>query len=176
MQRQPMTAPRWMAWLMCSLGLGVVQAQTDAEAALKAAVIFNMLYFVEWPDEANWSQQTPLHLCANRQGVLWNSLQMLKGRSLGKAYVEVIDAHGGDAPPDCQVIVVESPADAALQAESAPRPVLVVGDEGSGAQGVVLALQMSAGRVVFDANLALARRNGLRLSSRLLRLARSVQE
>jgi hypothetical protein len=37
-------------------------------------------------------------------------------------------------------------------------------------------LALEAGRVVFDVDMGLARRNGLQFSSRLLRLARKVTE
>lgn len=57
------------------------------------------------------------------------------------------------------------------------KPILTIADTpGAGQQGVVLNMAVKDGKVVFEASLIIARRNGLKLSSQLLRFATEVYQ
>lgn len=57
------------------------------------------------------------------------------------------------------------------------KPVLTIADTpGSCQQGVMINMAISEGKVVFEANLAAAKQNGLRLSAQLLRFATEVYQ
>jgi hypothetical protein len=149
------------------------------DSALKTAVMFNILLFIEWPGEASLPPQAPLQLCASSSGSLWPQLSKLQDRAVRGMRVQITDTAGGGALKDCRVLIIEGPADSLRQLprELIGVPVLVVGDGvGATGDGVIMTLQISNGRVTFDADPASARRNGLRLSSRLLHLARNLRE
>jgi hypothetical protein len=146
---------------------------------LKAAVLFNLLGFVQWPGEAELPANTPLRVCAERGSPMWPHLMALNDRVVRQFRLTLREASGADASPTCDVWLVEH-AGAARRAPlrmGAPGPVLMIGDAGGADEpGVVIALRLRGERVVFDIDMAAARRNGLQISSKLLRLARSMRE
>ena len=156
---------------------GPAPAQEDAP--LKAAIVLNLLQFVQWPDEADWAAEAPIVLCADRHGPLWPHLSALAGRAArGQRPLQLRDASGGaDATRGCQAWLAE-PAPAARRPGGAPgAPLLVIADVGLGDDApAIVALRRVQGRIGFDVDLAAARRAGLQISSKLLRLAAKVRE
>ena len=146
------------------------------DEALKAAVLYNILLFVQWPGEAAAPADAPLRVCARRGSSLWPQLVRLQDRTVRGQRVQVCDAAADARPRDCNVLVLERKA-ARLPRELIGAPVLVVAD-GAGAvgDGIAVSLEMSNGRVVFDIDPQTARRSGLQLSSRLLHLARNLRQ
>ena len=162
------------------LGLGGCSRAWALDASpLKAAVVFNLLGFVQWPGESELPANTPLHLCADRGGPIWPHLMALNERVVRQFRLVVRDLPGVEIGPVCDVWLVEREGGARRlpMRSGAPSPVLLIGDIGGADEpGVVIALHMRGERVAFDIDLAAARRSGLQISSKLLRLARSVRE
>lgn len=162
------------------LGVGACRPALALDAhPLKAAVVFNLLGFVQWPGESDLPPMTPLRLCAERGGPLWPHLLALNDRVVRQFRLVLRELPGADNGPPCDVLLVEREGGARrLPARTGPpSPVLLIGDAEGGAEpGVVIALQMRGDRVAFDIDLAAARRSSLQVSSKLLRLARSVRE
>jgi hypothetical protein len=191
MPRQPGAVRVEHAWrpLLCLL-LGLLgclpgEAWPADETALKSAIVYNLLQFIQWPaDMEAWPAGSALGLCADRQGPLWPPLQALQGRALRQWKLEVREtpANPSDLARQCQVLVLEprrgGPALGGLPAKVAVgRPVLTVGDaERSEEEGVVVGLNQFNGRIVFDVDLVAARANHLQISAKVLRLARAVRE
>jgi hypothetical protein len=170
----PGVALGWLALLLPAL-----PARAADDDALKAAVVYNILLFVEWPGEADAPPEAPLRVCASRGGSLWPQLERLQDRSVRGKRVQLTEVAADVHYHDCNVLVLEGSAAAAraVPRELRGLPVLVVADGvGAVGDGIALSLQMSNGRVVFDADPESARRNGLQLSSRLLRLARNLRQ
>lgn len=176
----------WLCLRLCPLvaalllGLGACERAWALDAsALKAAVVFNLLGFVQWPGESELPPMTPLRLCAERGGPMWPHLLALNDRVVRQFRLVLRELPGADNSSACDVLLVEREGGARrlpARIGSSP-PVLLIGDTEGGAEpGVVIALHMRGDRVAFDIDLAAARRNGLQVSSKLLRLARSVRE
>lgn len=171
-----------VAALLLGLGGGARAWALDA-SPLKAAVVFNLLGFVQWPGESEFPPNTPLHLCAERGGPIWPHLMALNERVVRQFRLVVRDLPGIESGPAsgpiCDVWLVEREGVVRRlpMRSGAPLPVLLIGDTGAADEpGVVIALHMRGERVAFDIDLAAARRSGLQISSKLLRLARSVRE
>jgi hypothetical protein len=165
------------AWLLCGLLLAQAQvAWALEEAPLKAAIVYNLLLYVQWPDEAALSPGAPLVLCAERHGALWPHLSALGGRAVRQLRLELREAGDEGTARACRVWVLEDSGRVpALRADAG---LLTIGDgaRADGA-GVVIALRRgSAGRLAFDVDLVAARHQGLQVSSKMLRLARQVRE
>lgn len=150
-------------------------AWSAGEAALKSAVLYNMLQYVEWQDEVRRPPNSSLVLCANPSGALWPALLSLQDRPVRRFSLKISEVFPAGGPPACDILVVTRPEESLIVAGTG-RQVLIVRDGGALADDVMIALDMSDGRIVFDANHAVAKRAGIRLSSKLLRLARSVTE
>ena len=170
-------------WLCGALAMlcGAAQAQSPVpEQQLKAAFIFNFAVFAEWPAEA-LPAGSPLLLCVYSDSTLLDALLALADKSINghKLTVRTLGGAGAGTVRTCHLLVLDR-ADRErwpqLHRELANASVLTVAnDKQIAAAGAMLALFMEDRRVVFDADLGAIRANHLALSSKLLRLARSVQ-
>lgn len=170
-----------MKRLLCLLWLGLtVAAAAHAvdEQGLKAAIVYNLLGFVEWPVAGASPAGGDLVLCLDANSALAAPLRQLVGRPVHSWRLELraIDAGRGAG---CQVLLIDATtrdAQALVRARAAD-PVLVISDRPRGPDdGAHIHLLAGDGRIGFDVNLALARRSGLQFSAKLLRLARAVRE
>lgn len=156
--------------VFCALGLaaGAGRAQVDG-TDLKAAYIFNFAMFTTWPDGA---AKAPLVVCASADNPLWSSLLALNGKPVnGRAWTVTDIAHPKAA--HCDIVVLARAAQAPAPAAAG---VLVVRDGAARDGGrAVITLVEDDEHIRFDIDTQEAAWRGLRLSSRLLRLARNVQ-
>lgn len=155
-----------------------VQASHDPvhESDLKAAFIFNFAVFTEWPQET-LAGGAPISLCASPGNSLLASLSALQDKLVNGHRIALRPA---TSPlRGCHVLVLDR-ADrerwAQIKHELAGATVLTVSDDRviSG-DGAVIGLSLADSRIGFDVDMAAARLARLNLSSKLLRLARSVQ-
>jgi YfiR/HmsC-like len=141
------------------------------EYQVKAAYLYNFLKFVEWPARAvNGS----LTICIAGRSPFGDALDdIVRDESIeGHA----IAARVAAAPqPGCNVVFVPHDVPAAEFLRAArTAPVLTVGESADFiAQGGVINFVRDAGMIRFEIDQEAATRAGLRISSRLLRLARN---
>jgi len=143
--------------------------------ALEAAIVFNVLQFVEWPGEASQPDGAPLTMCVKGDSALLPLIRQLEGRPVRRMTLHVLKLDG--AQRVCQAVYVDS-APAEQEMRSAVRePALVIGasDYRSAARPSIQ-LVFIEGRIAFDIDQRKAQQSGLAISSRLLRLARTVNE
>jgi hypothetical protein len=159
----------------------VVLAQTASEPALKAAFLFNFPKFTEWPGEI-LAAGDPLLLCVVNDSVVAGLLEThTKARTAaGRALMVATMTQDSPALSSCGVLFMAGldPArrGTLLQALSR-KPILTVGDgEGFARAGGVVGLFIKDGTLQFAINTVAAERAGLRLSSKLLSLAKLVKE
>lgn len=170
---------RWrvLAGVMLAACLSLARpalAQTGSPEALKAEVIYRVLMFVNWPAE----REVPgrgLQLCMLGEGRMEGALQGLAGRSIRQLTVDVRRLARGDSLAGCHLLYLPAP-NAGPRQQLADLPLLVVSDAAAMFdQGAMINLQVEDGRIVFDVDLDAARRAGLTVSTKLLRLARYVR-
>ena len=151
-------------------------AQQPLEDDVKAVFLFNFAKYVDWPSASRGTSATlricvpanPPFLAVVRQAV---RDEVVNGRPL-----QATGLDGLDGARDCDILYVgdTSTADASAWAGAVRgRHTLTVG-EGKLADGVVIAFVRDQNRVRFDINRAAAARQALKISSRLLGLARRV--
>lgn len=166
--------------LQLLLGLGLlIPAQMAMSRALpefrvKAAFIYNFIAFTEWPDTVG----TILNLCIHGENSFGKEIDALQGRQANnrkiviQKHVEIENLH------NCQIVFISNVA-----ANNLPEiiehinnnPILTLADsEGAAQQGVAINMDIKHDKIIFEANLAAARRNGLNISSKLLHLATKV--
>lgn len=168
---------RWRSrWALSGLLLALGHAHAVEAPELKAAIVYNILQFVEWPAEADGTRLT---LCVDPAGLLGGYFKALAGRPVNKRQLEVADmGEGFDGWKQCHAVFLDASSRrmAGLSARL-PRtlPILVLGDHADGHELMVHLIE-TAGRVGFNVDLGAARRCRLLISSRLLRLAKKVSE
>lgn len=149
-------------------------AQSASPESLKAEVIYRMLMFVTWPPERE-APGRGLQVCTLGDGRVEGALQALAGRPIRQLSVDVRRLGRAEPFTGCHLLYMAAPQPA-LRTALADAPVLVVSDAATMLdQGAIINLQVEDGRIVFDVDLDAARRAGLVVSTKLLRLARFVR-
>ncbi|MBI4983934.1 MAG: YfiR family protein [Rhodocyclales bacterium] len=168
-------------WLAAALALpGAAQEAADAPR-LRDAVIFKLLLFVDWPAAGAHEAAAPFRLCVLDDGGHGVAMADLAGRHLRERPLALLRvARDAGSLRKCHAIFLDAGEQrhlAAVAAATREAPVLIIA-EGDQAiqQGAAIALSTAGGRIVFDINLAAARAANLAISSKLLRVARSVFE
>lgn len=181
--RHPSSLPRMIFILalalaaLCRPRLGIAQTQAP-EADLKAAIISNMLLFVEWPAK-NSSPEEQLVICYQDSSPVATALKRLDGKSIKGRTLKVAQFNTG-RPNECHALYI-SPENAAglgkILSLVGSFPILLAGDSADYPQrGIMLNLELDSGRIVFDIDLQATQKTGLQVSSKALRLARQVIE
>jgi len=157
----------------------VAPAQTASAPALKAAYLYNFAKFTEWPGDA-LPADAALVMCVVDDLALTRALEeVTAGRDVdGHALVvRKIELEGPIR--SCHVLYADIDARAAARLIDTLKgaPVLVVTDFGQfAAMGGTTNLFVEEGRIRFAVNLEATVRARLRISSRLLSLAKLVKD
>lgn len=170
---------RLLAFLLALLPWVSAQAErTGAEAEVKAALVYNLLLFVQWPDD-RLPGDGSLRLCVLGSGAAAEALVGLSGKAIHNRPLTVKQIAGSsEEARTCQALWVEEGKSGqlgrlALAARS--NGLLLLGEGGTTlAQGAMIAVANEGGRLVFSVDNGAAREARLAISSKLLRLARNV--
>lgn len=177
----------WLTLLLAVVSLAGAgeawSAQGEAARALeyqvKAAFLLNFTRFVEWPSDAFTAPGDPVTICVVGDDPFGESLDaVVQGETVNGRRLKVHRTR--DVPElrkDCHLVFVPRSTGRQSEILSALRGTgrLTVG-EGDGflTDGGVIRFVLDQNRVRFEINLAAAEANRLKLSSKLLRLARRV--
>ena len=164
---------RFLAGLLLVTAAPSLAAQeVSKEYRVKAAFLYNFVKYVEWPAHAATG---PIVICVAGRNPFGNLLadtvrgETVAGRTLDARVI--LEPEAG-----CHVIFVPSGANAPAYLRSArSAPALTVGEANDFIeQGGLVRFYLDGGTVRFEINREAADRSGLRISSRLLQLARIV--
>ncbi len=152
-----------------------VAAQAVTQPALRAAFLFNFAKFTEWPGDIGPS--TPLTLCVLDDSAVEGALSELVGAApINGRAVSISRGPSGGRLRACHLLYIgdtNSARTAAILDELRGAPVLTVSDGSEFIRsGGIIGLIVEDGRIRFVINPDAAQRAGLRLSSRLLQLAK----
>ena len=158
----------------------MLQAQMS-ERQVKAAYLYNFAKFVEWPEQAFANSTAPIRLC------IWNDWQFVTdvhqivyGKVLAGRPIEVIGVQSMEQLRSCHILFISSSEvrevrrimDVLHEAS-----VLTVGEmKGFLADGGMIDFILEDERVQFEINHKAASKAELRISSRLLGVAKRVLE
>ena len=159
---------------------GSAAAQSLSAPEIKGGFLFNFAQFVEWPAEAVPAGD-PLALCVVDDAAVSDALeQTIKGRTVAGHRLAVRRLKTGAPLPTCHVLYVAgSDLKRALDVVETVQGavVLTVGDAARFAQtGGMVELFLEGGRMRFAVNVDALQRARVRLSSRVLGLARIVKD
>ena len=156
-------------------------AERSLEYPVKAAFLVNFAKFAEWPADSLQAQAPAVSICVLGRDPFGEILEKaVAGRSAGGRPI-VIQLHGNvDGVRACHVLFIASSESAHLAQileRVAGKPVLTVGErDGFARRGGVIGLIVDDNRARFEVNLQAAQRTGLVLSSKLLGVARVVED
>ncbi len=155
-------------------GAGADLAQ---DVAVKAAFLYNFAKFAEWPA---MPAGVPLVVCIVGDDRIAAALvETVRGQNISGHPLEVRRAQESATWRACQVLFIavgETRRSAGGLGELKALPVLTVSDgKGFSSAGGIIELFVEAGRMRFAINVDAAEGSGLRLSSRLLGLAKIIR-
>jgi len=182
--------------LECGLGLNLVLcvllalvfipeialAQDSAgEYELKAAMLYNLTRFVEWPAAAYADAQAPTVLCILGRDPFGDSLTSIASSQTGGGRpVQIRRIANNKEIKGCHVAYISSSERkniAQILAILKGTSVLTVGEMGQfAARGGMIQFSLEEKQVRFEVNLEAASEANLKISSRLLVLARVVKD
>jgi hypothetical protein len=160
---------------------GAITAQAQQASQVKAAFLFNFAKFVEWPPGAFVNDQAAIILCFSDRDPMAEALEALRGKVVQGRRLEIRRCRGPEDFRGCQIFFASASERAGLpQIIGSLRnsPVLTVTEEvdNFAKLGGIINLIVAEGKIRFEISLHNARRPGLKISSQLLKLAKTVEE
>lgn len=165
--------------LLClaALLLGPPAGATPQESEIRAAVVANFINYLEIPDAVSAQNADP-QICVAGRGESADALLALDGRVLYGRRLQVTPRLHPASMVGCRILFI---GDTAMRSTSewlrgvAGQPILTVSEQEDflPAGGMVL-LATQGRRTVFDISLIALRQANLKLSAKLLRLAREL--
>ncbi|HYD93933.1 MAG TPA: YfiR family protein [Noviherbaspirillum sp.] len=153
-------------------------AQPVPEYELKAAFVYNFALFTDWPADTAYDGGT-LNICVNPSSALRLPLAGLGDKPVKGRRVAVRAFSGVESLRLCHVLFIDGSDRerwGQIKKGLGGVSVLTVSDDDQIIHdGSVIGLTMENNRIVFDVDTRAARQARLVLSSKLLRLARTVQ-
>lgn len=152
---------------------------TAEEYSVKAAFLFHFAQFVEWPEGTFAEADTPLTYCTIGEDPFQGSLDAaLKRKTIGAQSFRVLHFKQPQEIQGCQVLFIgagEKKSLAEILARVRTNAVLTVGESEHFVQdGGMIGFVLEENKVRFEINLEPAQKAKLKISSRLLALAKNV--
>jgi hypothetical protein len=152
-------------------------AQSATEYQVKAAFLFNFAKFVEWPADAFPTADAPLQICVLGQDPFGRDFeQVIEDKAVSGHRLEVAHPDGVPQARACQILFIASSEKQKVREilqNLAGVSVLTVGDTpGFAMMGGVINFVLDENRVRFEINVKAAERAHLKLSARLLTVAK----
>lgn len=164
-------------FLIILLSTVTVLSLPPTEYQVKAALVFNFLRFVDLPAQRIFNNK--IHLCSFENNPLSQELKLLDNRQIGEnriVYMELKE----DNLEKCSVFIVNKRGKEELNSlleKVYQMGILTISDiDGFGELGVVINMFVQDEKVKYEINLDAADKTGVKISSRLLAIARIIQK
>jgi uncharacterized protein DUF4154 len=158
-----------------------VPAQEANEQLLKVAFIYNFAKFTTWPDSVFADPKAPITFCVVGKHEFGTAFDSVQGKSVGGHTVVVKYLSSYRDKDECQVVYVAPSEKSRLPkilSTSKEIHALTVSDiDGFGEScGIIRMVRGADDRIGFEINVKAAEQSGLKLSSKLLNLAKRQVE
>jgi hypothetical protein len=164
--------------VLFSLTVGT-QAQSASEYQVKAAFLFNFAKFVEWPPDSFTDAAAPFEICVLGQDPFGEELRILTNqKTINGRKLEVKHVDDLQYARNCHILFIASSEKTSMKTileGLRGASVLTVGDRKDFVgQGGMINFVLENDRVKFEVSPVAAERAGLKISSRLLSVAKLV--
>ena len=150
------------------------------EYKVKAAFLYKFTKFIEWPANVFKGADDPILLCILGNDPFGDALNSLNDKTVGGRKIAVKTSSDPESVNGCHIIFVSESEREILSTilkAVKNRHALTVGDmQGFAEAGGVINFFMADNNVRFEINVDAAQREGLTISSQLLKLAKIVRE
>ena len=165
-------------WLACCVVAACYASPMDQQASeyeVKSAFLLNFIKFVEWPT-AQAGLDAPFAICILGYDPFGRVLDRMVDGEIGGGRRVVVQRTSRPLPETCRVLFAGRDEKGLRDVLARPMPGVLTVGEGDAflKEGGMIAFILENRRVRFDINQEAARRAGLRISSKLLSVARYV--
>ena len=172
---------RTVALLTLLLGIAYAQSPTAGEYQIKAAFLYNFAKFVEWPASSFHDGSAPFQICVMGRDPFGEVLlDITREKTVNGRKLEVGTVADLEHARTCQILFVASSVKMPMQQiieGLRGASVLTVGDtKGFVEQGGMINFVLQDDRVQFDVSRTAVEQAGLKISSKLLSVAKVVSK
>lgn len=154
----------------------VTHADEMLEYQVKAAFIYNFIAFTQWPGDTG----PAINLCLYGEDYFGNEIDKLQNKMVDARPIKVIRVSNSNQLPQCQAVFFSKSVNnnlAYLINSLENYPILTLADTPNAiSRGIIINMNLVNEKIVFEINLAIARKSGLDISSKLLQLAAKVHQ
>jgi hypothetical protein len=162
--------------LVCTCRL---PAQTSLEYQVKAAFLLNFAKFVDWPPAAFTNSESPIAICILGKDPFGRAIDdLVQGEVVTGRKLIVRRISQAPAAQTCQIVFTEQTGKDTAELLSSLGPGVLTVGEGDDfvRQGGIIGFLIDSRHVRFDIDQKAAELADLKLSSKLLAVARAVQK
>jgi len=146
------------------------------EYAVKAAFVLNFVRFTLWPENQFTKDTDSYRLCFMGNTNVAKEFAAINGKKNGERNIYVHDLSSGEEYSKCDIVFISRKTDPEVSkqiiSKTKGKPVLIIGETKEFIkQGGVINFFSKGNRLHFEINTRAAEKQGLKLSSRLLKLA-----
>ncbi len=171
--------------LLAGLATGPAAGQPNGQSVdlpleyrVKAAYLLNFTRFIDWPPSAFRDPAAPISICILGKDPFGRALDAtIEGEKVNSRKLVVRRIQEMPAPESCHIVYIgDRPKDLPATLASLPPGVLTVGEgEAFLRDGGMIAFVLDNRRVRFDIDQSASAKAELKLSSKLLSVARAVE-
>jgi preprotein translocase subunit Sec61beta len=177
----------WQATILLLIGCGALVATVlaghawagELEAKVKAAYIYNFTKFIDWPGEEKVSAGEPIKICIIGSDPIRTTLGELANREAKGRPLKIMRVKDASSISPCHLLFIsrsEEPQLPLILQRLQGTRVLTVSDMPQFAQrGGMISFITEKERVKIEINPRVVRQSGLKVSAKLLEIARVVQ-
>lgn len=155
------------------------QEQKAGEYQVKALFLYNFINFVDWPADSSIHSSPTINVCVIGDDPFDNALDDIRDKTVKDKKLAIRFYGPYDEPKGCHLLfitAVEKRHAAQILKSVREANVLTVGDtEESARQGAIIGFYIEQKKVRFAINIETARRAGLKISAKLLKLAKIIK-
>lgn len=159
---------------MISINLKTVVADSVEEYTAKSILALNLARFSEWPPEAFKDNQTSVDLCLLGNSTIVNAFSVIDKKPVGNKSLSLRQLSDVKKLENCHLLYIgeEKRNIAGLIDESYKRHILTIGEnEDFLTSGGAVYLEVADSKINLHVNLSATEKAGVRISSRVLKLA-----
>ena len=161
----------FLSWMW----VGISMAGSFQEYQVKAAFIYNFIKFIDWQNQKDFKD---FNICILGEDPFGKAIDILEGKIVRGWRIKISRTNSVKATKECQVVFISSSERDSLKEVLSffrGKPVLTISEvNGFIEQGGIINFIIVNDKIRFEINERVAKESGLKISSKLLRLARKV--
>ena len=165
--------------IACSAALVGADQQKPGEYQIKALFLYNFLNFVDWPVGSSIYSSPTINVCIIGDDPFADAVDDIRNETVKGKKLAIRFYRPFDEPEGCHLLFIpasEKNHAAHIVKSVKDANVLTVGDtEEVGRHGAVISFFIEQKKVRFAINIEAARRAGIKISAKLLKLAKIIK-